>query len=116
MSAPKDIRPPGDRTYELEHVAIGTDVRVSAMTLSGDQCVQWHWHSETSDIFFCLEGEALIQMKGAGPDVRIAVGERFDVKPGVAHRVSPVDGKRCRLVLVQGVGKTDFHLGDDARA
>jgi mannose-6-phosphate isomerase-like protein (cupin superfamily) len=116
MSTSKEIRPPGDRTYELEHVAIGTDVRVSAMTLSGDQCVQWHWHSQTSDIFFCLEGAALIQMKGAGPDVTIAVGERFDVEPGIEHRVSPVDGKRCRLVLIQGVGKADFHLGGSDRA
>jgi hypothetical protein len=29
----------------------------------------------------------------------------------VPHRVTSLDGKKCRLVLVQGVGKADFHLG-----
>jgi mannose-6-phosphate isomerase-like protein (cupin superfamily) len=106
-----NIRPPGERTYGLEHIAVGADVRVSALSLAGDECVEWHWHSKTSDIFFCLEGVAIIEMRNPSKLVHVNIGDRYDVLPGVAHRVTPLDGKKCRLVLVQGVGKADFHRG-----
>ena len=107
MTSPANLRPPSERTYGLEHVAIGTDVRVSAQTFEGDQCVPWHWHSEITDTFFCLEGTARIEIKGA-EDVLLPVGQRFDIEPGVEHRVSSADGALCRTILVQGVGKADF--------
>jgi mannose-6-phosphate isomerase-like protein (cupin superfamily) len=81
------------------------------MSLVGDECVAWHWHTEISDIFFILEGAAVIETHNPGNAVHVNVGERFDVLPGVPHRVTPLDGKKCRLILVQGVGKADFHLG-----
>lgn len=113
MDTTTNIRPPSDRTYGLEHVAVGTDVRVSALSLVDNECVEWHWHSNTSDIFFCLEGEAIIETRNPENIVHVKVGDRYDVNPGVPHRVTPLDGKKCRLVLVQGVGKADFHRGND---
>jgi mannose-6-phosphate isomerase-like protein (cupin superfamily) len=109
MAAANDLRPPSERTYGLEHVAVGADVRVSALSLVGDECVPWHWHTHTSDIFFCLEGTAVVETPGTS--VLVNVGDRYDVLPGVPHRVTPLAGKKCRLILVQGVGKADFHLG-----
>ena len=111
MESANNLRPPSERTYGLEHVAVGADVRVSALSLVGDECVTWHWHTHMSDIFFCLEGTAVIETHNAGNSVLINVGDRYDVSPGVPHRVTPLNGKKCRLVLVQGVGKADFHLG-----
>ena len=61
MEPANNLRPPGERTYGLEHVAVGADVRVSALSLVGDECVAWHWHTHTSDIFFCLEGTAVVE-------------------------------------------------------
>ena len=106
-----NLRPPSERTYGLEHVAVGADLRVSALSLVGDECVPWHWHTDTSDIFFCLEGAAVVETHSPGNSVLVKLGDRYDVPPGVPHRVTPLDGKKCRLVLVQGVGKADYHLG-----
>ena len=111
MDPANNLRPPSERTYSLEHVAVGSDVRVSAVSLVGDECVAWHWHTHISDIFFILEGTAVIETHNPGNAVQVNVGERYDVLPGVPHRVTPLDGKKCRLILVQGVGKADFHLG-----
>lgn len=113
MSGHANIRPPGERNYGLEHVAIGVDVRVSAQTFEGErQCVPWHVHSEITDTFFCLEGVGRIQLRGPDEEIRLAVGQRYDVTPGREHRVSSADGARCRMILVQGVGKADFQLTD----
>lgn len=113
METVANIRPPNERTYGLEHVAVGTDVRVSALSLVDGEYVEWHWHSNATDIFFCLEGAAVIETRNPDKTVHVKVGERHDVLPGVAHKVTPLDGKKCRLVLVQGVGKADFHRGRD---
>jgi hypothetical protein len=56
MEFGNNLRPPSERTYGLEHVAVGSDVRVSAMSLVGDECVAWHWHTHISDIFFIAKG------------------------------------------------------------
>jgi quercetin dioxygenase-like cupin family protein len=39
-----------------ELVAEGADLRVQVMSLAAGQCVPWHYHSEISDSFVCLEG------------------------------------------------------------
>ena len=111
MDSVHDLRPPSERTYGLEHVAVGADLRVSALSLVGDDCVPWHWHAHTSDIFFCLEGTAVIETREPGKSVLVNVGDRYDVAPGIPHRVAPLARKKCRLVLVQGVGNVDYHLG-----
>lgn len=108
-----NLRPPGQRNYGLEHVAIGSDVRVSAQSFEGDQFVPWHRHSEVTDIFFCLEGTLRIQLRDQSNDVELTAGQRYDVTPGIEHRVSSADGRKCRAILVQGVGKADF-IGADA--
>jgi len=111
MDPANNLRPPSERTYGLEHVAVGADLRVSALSLVCAECVACHWHTHASDIFFCLEGTAVVETHNPGNSVLITVNDRYDVLPGVPHRVTPLDGKKCRLVLVQGVGKADFHLG-----
>lgn len=108
MTNSNDLRSPSERDYVIEHIAIGADVRVSETTLVGDQSVPWHWHSQTADIFFCLEGRMLIQIKGEDAGVELAVGERYTVDAGIEHRVQSTDGGKCRFILVQGVGKADF--------
>jgi len=81
------------------------------MSLVGEECVAWHWHTHISDIFFVLEGTAVIETHNPGNTVHVNVGERYDILPGVPHRVTPLGRKKCRLILAQDVGKADFHLG-----
>jgi quercetin dioxygenase-like cupin family protein len=114
MSDTTHLRNPSERNYGLEHVAIGVDVRVSEQTFEGDQCVPWHRHTVVTDTFFCLEGVGRVQIRGQSEDIRIAVGQRYDVAPGIEHQVSSADGARCRMILIQGVGKADFVRGSQS--
>ena len=86
MSDTTHLRNPSERNYGLEHVAIGVDVRVSEQTFEGDQCVPWHRHTVVTDTFFCLEGVGRVQIRGQSEDIRIAVGQRYDVAPGIEHQ------------------------------
>lgn len=108
MSDTTNLRKPSERSYGLEHIATGVDVRVSLQTFEGDQCVPWHRHTEVTDTFFCLEGTGRIQIRGQSEDITVTAGERYDIAPGIEHQVSSANGARCRMILIQGVGKADF--------
>ena len=108
MSDATNLRKPSERNYGLEHIAIGVDVRVSEQTFVDDQCVPWHRHTEVTDTFVCIEGVGRVQIRGKSEDVLVAVGHRYAVPAGVEHQVSSADGARCRMILIQGVGKADF--------
>ena len=59
--------------YEIaghEIVAEGADMRVSVLTLAAGQEVPWHYHSEISDSFVCLEGPMLVETRA--PETRTA--------------------------------------------
>ena len=46
-----------------ELVAEGADLRVQVLTLAAGQCVPWHYHSEISDSFVCLEGPMVVETR-----------------------------------------------------
>jgi quercetin dioxygenase-like cupin family protein len=97
--------------YEVEHrevVAETPDLRVVILTLAPEQFVPWHFHSNVSDIFFCLEGPMVVRTQGGRTQQELAPGERYDVPPRTAHHVSGKDGGRCKFAIVQGVGTYDF--------
>jgi hypothetical protein len=49
-----------------------------------------------------------------GPDNRrvLTVGERHKIMPGAAHCISNESVYECQFLLVQGVGKYDWHKAD----
>lgn len=102
-------------TYEIEHrelVAEGTDIRVQVLTLAAGQCVPWHYHSEISDSFVCLEGQTVVETKAPGETYRLAPGQRCTVDPGAAHTVHGKDNGPCKFMIIQGVGTYDFLPAD----
>ena len=44
-----------------ETVAEGADLRVQVLTLDAGQCVPWHYHSEITDAFVCLQGPMVVE-------------------------------------------------------
>ena len=46
-----------------ETVMEGADMRVNVLTLDADQCIPWHYHSEITDYFVCLEGTLVVETK-----------------------------------------------------
>lgn len=103
-----------DRTrgsYEIagrELVAEGADMRVTVLTLARGQCVPWHYHSEITDSFVCLEGPMVVETRAPRNAYRLLPGERCVVPPKTAHYVSGEGGGPCRFMIVQGVGVYDF--------
>ena len=54
----------GDYTIAgCELVAEGADLRVQVLSLAAGQCVPWHYHSEISDSFVCLEGPMVVETR-----------------------------------------------------
>ncbi|WNV11779.1 cupin domain-containing protein [Tardiphaga sp. 709] len=86
----------------------GTDVVVRVFTLEPGNRIPWHYHSESLDHYFVLEGNVSIETRGAEPDVSLNVGDRYKIEPGIAHTVANTSTATSRFLLVQGVGQYDW--------
>jgi quercetin dioxygenase-like cupin family protein len=100
-----------EATYEVERrvtVAEAPNLRVRELALSQGQCVPWHYHTNITDTFFCMEGPVLVCTRN--PDARhvLQPGGKLSVYPGTPHRVTGLDDGPCRFMIVQGVGAYDY--------
>lgn len=97
--------------YEIagrELVAEGADLRVQVLTLARGQCVPWHYHSEITDSFVCLEGPMVVETRAPRHEYRLEPGQRCSVPPKTAHYVHGVADGPCQSLIIQGVGVYDF--------
>jgi quercetin dioxygenase-like cupin family protein len=97
--------------YEIagrEIVAESADLRVSVLTLAAGQEVPWHYHSEITDSFVCLEGPVVVETRAPRHTYRLEPGQRCAVPPKTAHHVQGESGGPCRFLIIQGVGVYDF--------
>ena len=85
----------------------GKDMRVSVLTLAAGECIPWHYHSEITDYFVCLEGPMVIETRAPRSEHRLEVGQRCEVGPKTAHYVHGVDDGPCKFLIIQGVGVYD---------
>ena len=103
------------RPYEMAEIAHretvmeGADMRVSVLTLDAGQSIPWHYHSEITDHFVCLEGTLVVEIRVPAQSVELAVGERCKVGPKRAHYVHGKDHAPATFLIVQGVGVYDNH-------
>ena len=98
-------------SYEIagsEIVAEGADLRVSVLTLAAGQCVPWHYHSDITDSFVCLEGPMVVETRAPRHEHVLQPGQRCTIPPKTAHTVHGQDGGPCKFMNVQGVGIYDF--------
>jgi len=106
---------PDARPYVIERreVVAQTDtLRVGILTLAEGQEVPWHYHSEVTDTFYCLEGVLSVETRAPNALHRLKVGESCAVPRMTAHRVTGHDGGRARFLIVQGIGTYDFCPAD----
>jgi mannose-6-phosphate isomerase-like protein (cupin superfamily) len=98
-------------SYPLENrelVAQAPGLRMQILTLAAGQEVPWHWHSEVTDTFWCMDGPMVIEMRAPKEEVELTPGQMHAVPPKRAHRVTGKDGGRCRFAILQGIGTYDF--------
>lgn len=106
--------PPAYEVAHREMLAEVPGLRVVVLTLAPGQFVPWHYHSEITDTFFCLEGPMVIEIQGGRTQTELAPGETHAIPPRKAHRVSGKDGGACKFAIVQGPGSYDFvPVGDE---
>jgi quercetin dioxygenase-like cupin family protein len=104
-----ELKSQGDYVIDAtETVAEGSDMMVSILTLGHGQCVPWHYHSQITDSFVCLEGTLVVETRAPRAVHVLEPGGRCAVGPKTAHYVHGRDGSPCRFLIVQGVGVYDY--------
>ena len=88
---------------------IKTDnVLMRIMELAEGASTDWHYHSEVSDYFVCLNGVVSVEAKNPNEVFFLHPGQRAEIKPPQVHRVINAFSDRSEYLLVQGVGSYDF--------
>ncbi len=103
--------PAGKRPYsveKVERIAATPELRASRFTLAPGEAIPWHFHSEVTDRFYCLEGTLRIETRAPAGDHMIAAGGDWAVPARTAHRVSNGGSGCCRFLILQGVGRYDY--------
>jgi quercetin dioxygenase-like cupin family protein len=90
-----------------ESVMEGADMRISALTLDAGQCIPWHFHTEITDSFVCLEGPMVVETRAPRAEHVLQPGERCEVPPNVAHYVHGLNDGAFKFLTIQGVGVYD---------
>jgi quercetin dioxygenase-like cupin family protein len=91
-----------------ELIAESAGLRMQILTLDAGQEVPWHWHSEVTDTFFCMEGPMVIETRAPSTVTELQPGQMHAVSPKTAHRVTGKEMGPCRFAILQGVGVYDF--------
>jgi len=90
-----------------EIVMEGQDMRAVVLTLAAGQSIPWHYHSDITDSFVCLEGPMVVETRAPRANHVLLAGERCAVAPKTAHYVHGEDDRPCKFLLLQGVGEYD---------
>ena len=85
----------------------GQDMRAVVLTLAAGQSIPWHYHSDITDSFVCLEGPMVVETRAPRANHVLRAGERCAVPPKTAHHVHGEADGPCKFLLLQGVGEYD---------
>jgi quercetin dioxygenase-like cupin family protein len=103
---------PNYQVKNVEPIVVSDHVQARVFTLAHGDVIPWHYHSETTDHYFVLQGALTIEMRD--PDHRrvLTVGKRYKILPGTAHCILNQSAADCQFLLIQGVGKCDWRKAD----
>ena len=85
------------------------NVRVRILVLEGREATAWHFHSEVTDRMLCLQGSIAVEYQNPCKSIELVCGERCEVAVSRVHRVVNTSPETAKYLLVQGVGRYDFH-------
>ena len=95
-------------TRQRRTLAEAPGLRVRLLSLAKGQCVPWHYHSVTTDTFFCMRGPMRILTRSPAEAHTLHDGDTLAVAPGTPHYVEATAATGCQFMIVQGVGKYDY--------
>jgi quercetin dioxygenase-like cupin family protein len=85
------------------------ELRMVVLTLAAGQEVPWHWHTNCTDTFFCMQGPMVVETRAPREVFELAPGGSCAVPAKRAHRVTGKGGGPCKFALLQGIGTYDFN-------
>ena len=100
------------RIKNVETVVKGTDVQVRLFTLAPGETIPWHFHRDSSDHYFVLEGLLSISTREPASTRTLSVGQTHKITPGTPHLIANGGEEDCRFLLVQGVGAYDWNAAE----
>ena len=98
------------RTYEVErraYHAARPGFRIAEMQISPTQTVLWHYHTDTQDTFYVINGTIRIFTREPKEDC-LTVGKTYSVRPGRPHLVANAGDTSAVFLVLQGMGEHDF--------
>jgi quercetin dioxygenase-like cupin family protein len=101
------------RVKSIDPVLIGSDVQARLFTLAPGDTIPWHYHNESTDHYFVLEGTLTVLTHAPKEASTIGVGSGHKIAPGMAHLITNRSNTDCRFLLLQGVGKYDWVKVDE---
>ena len=107
MDAVKD----SSHLYEVERRARHAErpgFRISELQIGPKQQVPWHYHNNTQDTFYVLEGDVRLFLRDPKEDVRLAPGQTYAVRPGRPHLVTNAGQTSATFLVLQGIGEYDY--------
>ena len=102
---------PWEAHYTVEDTTVRAEteeLRVLEITLAPGEAVPWHYHTNITDRFYCLEGLLKVETRAPRAEHALAPGQTCAVANKTAHLVTNGGEARCRFLIVQGVGDYDF--------
>jgi mannose-6-phosphate isomerase-like protein (cupin superfamily) len=101
---------PPYKIKSVETVVRGSDVQARVFTLAPGEAIPWHFHRETPDHYFVLEGILSIFTRGRDVTARnLSAGRSDKVEPGTPYLIANGGDTDCRFLLIQGVGAYDWN-------
>ncbi len=101
---------PPYKVKRVDPVVKGSDVQARVFTLAPGEAIPWHYHRETTDHYFVLEGTLSISTRGRDVTTRsLSAGSSDKVEAETPHLIANGGDTDCRFLLIQGVGTYDWN-------
>lgn len=97
--------------YEVERRARHAErpgFRINELQISPTQIVPWHYHSNTQDTFYVLEGVLRLFMREPEEVLRLGPGDTYSVQPCRPHLVTNDSKSSTTFLVLQGIGEYDY--------
>jgi quercetin dioxygenase-like cupin family protein len=109
MAGSDQPKTPPYKVKGVEQVLKSSDVQARVFTLAPGERIPWHYHRQSADHYFVLEG--VLSVSTREPDVivrRFPVGSSYKIAVGTPHLIANGGDSDCRFLLLQGVGAYDW--------
>jgi len=107
---------PWESEFQVANIEIlmaAPELRVLEVVLAAGECVPWHMHPQSDDLFVGVVGDFDVHEKMPYTVTRLGPAERLTVPAKRAHLVHNPGAGTIRFLNIQGVGAYDYvPIGD----